>query len=366
VSVVRPHRPALDGAGRRGGPSLTLVRGLPLPGYRGLYAGLPAGRTLRRVWVQQRPHAVYVATPGPLGWSAVRAARCLGIPVSSGFHTDFPGYADHYHAAWLRHGMTRYLRRFHNRTRGTFVPTGDLRERLRASGYRNLSLLGRGVDSRLFTPGRRSEQLRHAWGVPPDGLAIVHVGRIAPEKNLGLAVDAYRAIRRVHGATRFVLVGDGPARAALQLAHPDLLFSGVHTGEALATHYASADLFLFPSETETFGNVMLEAMASGLAVVAYDYAAARMHVRPGQTGMLVPYRAADAFVETAVALAGAPELRLRLRQRARQHAASVTWPAIVRQFETLLLGRLLDTPTLDAVRSTVPTDPTLLEERRPC
>jgi glycosyltransferase involved in cell wall biosynthesis len=338
VSVVHPHRPALDPAGPRPDRWVTRVRGMPLPCYEGLRLGLPAGRQLRRRWTDERPDAVYVATEGLLGWSAVGSARRLGIPVYSGFHTNFPGYATHYGLGFLRPVITRYLRAFHRRTRGTVVPTEALRDHLAAAGFSNLGVLGRGVDGDLFTPARRSAALRRAWGLPEDGLAVLSVGRIAPEKNVGLAVRAYRAMQRCHPRLTFVIVGDGPLRATLQAASPDLRFCGSLTGEPLATHYASADVFLFPSETETFGNVTLEAMASGLAVVAFDYAAARLYIRDGQTGVLVPCGATTTFVERAADLVRSPDALPSLRQRARRHVAAVDWPNVVARFETLLTG----------------------------
>src|SRR5439155_728251 len=315
VSVVRP-RQRVDRRGPLRDPEEFLVHGAPLPGYGGLQIGLPAAGALRRHWTRHRPDVVYVATEGPLGWSAVRAATRLRLPVVSGFHTNFHSYAKHYHAGWIVRVVAGYLRRFHNRTTATVVATADLRARLNALGFTNLSVLGRGVDSGLFTPERRCAALRAAWGVSEHDTVALYVGRIAPEKNLELAVEAYRAMQRVGGARRFVLVGDGPQRAALQKRHPDLVFCGAIIGEQLAAHYASADVFLFPSETETFGNVVLEAMASGLALVAYDYAAARMHVTHGETGVLIPYGQAAAFV------AGAAEPWVERRQQGLGRLAS--------------------------------------------
>src|SRR5581483_1809294 len=156
--------------------------------------------------------------------------------------------------------------------------------------------------------------------------AVLYVGRIAPEKNLRLAVAAYRAMRRHSDSLKFVTVGDGPLRATLQREHPDILFHGVLTGERLATHYASADVFLFPSETETFGNVTLEAMASGLAVIAYNYAAARTHIEQGRTGILVPYGDAENFITSAVRLVREPQLLDNVRRRAREIAGVLVNP----------------------------------------
>ena len=288
----------------------------------------------------QRPDAIYVATEGPLGWSAIRAARRFGVPVLSGFHTNFHGYVRHYRGGWLEPVVARYLRWFHNRTDGTLVATTDLRSQLHARGFQNLSLLGRGVDGRLFTPERRCQALRREWGVSESDPVALYVGRLAPEKNIDLAIAAYRAMQRQHPSLRFVLVGDGPLRATLQPAHPDFVFCGAHTGERLAAHYASGDVFLFPSETETFGNVTLEALASGLVVVAYDYAAARMHIEHGRTGTLIPYGDARAFVEGAAGLLRSPESLARMRQQARESVARLDWDHVVETFEALLMDAM--------------------------
>jgi glycosyltransferase involved in cell wall biosynthesis len=291
---------------------------------------------------------VYVATEGPLGWSAVRTAKRLRIPVFSGFHTNFHSYARHYRLGWLQPLIFHYLCRFHHRTSGTLVPSAELRDHLQAVGLHNVNVLDRGVDTKLFTPGRRCAALRRTWRVSESDLAVLYVGRIAPEKNLELAVAAYRAMQRCNASVQCIVVGDGPLRAPLQKAHPDLIFCGIQTGEQLARHYASADVFLFPSETETFGNVTLEAMASGLVVVAYDYAAAHMHITHGKTGVLVPYGASQAFVNAAVQLARAPQSLDMLRQHARAYAASLDWQCVVERFVTLLTGALGERHTAPA------------------
>jgi glycosyltransferase involved in cell wall biosynthesis len=334
----RPQQGALDQPALRES-TLTLVRSIPLLGYRMLRMGWPATHVLRRRWTHHRPHVIYVATEGLLGWSAVSAARQLGIPVFSGFHTNFHVYMKHYGAGWLARPMARYLRWFHNRTAGTFVPSADLREHLHAQGFRNLHVLERGVDTALFTPDRRSQTLRGSWGASPADLVVLSVGRLASEKNVELAVEAYQAMQDVPAVRRFVLVGDGPLGPALRAAHADLVFCGVQRDERLATHYASADVFLFPSETETFGNVTLEAMASGLAVVAYDYAAARRHITDGETGVVVPYGRAAAFIEGAKRLARSPDALASIRRQARAAVLAFGWPRVVERFEELLTGR---------------------------
>jgi glycosyltransferase involved in cell wall biosynthesis len=305
-----------------------LLPGLPIPGYPGLRFGLPARAALVPAWRARRPDVVHVATEGPLGWSALAAARDLDLPVSSSFHTDFDAYSGHYGIGWLRGMIERYLRRFHNRTQATLVPTESLARRLAGADFRGLRVIARGVDTRLFHPARRSAALRASWGAGDATLVAACVGRLAPEKNLGLAIVAFDALRALHADARLVFVGDGPQKSALAARHPEHVFAGMRHGEDLAAHYASADLFLFPSRTETFGNVTLEALASGLGVVACDCAAAGELIENGRNGLLAPPGDDAAFVRCAETLAGNPALRRRMRLRAAASVATLDWERI--------------------------------------
>ena len=263
VSVLRP-RQAADPI--QTDDDTLLVRGASLPRYPGLKFGLPATGQLRRHWQANRPDAIYVATEGPLGWSALRAARQLGIPAATGFHTRFDTYMRDYGLPMLAPVALRWMRHFHNSAQATLVPTRELQLLLETEGFDNVVRLARAVDTSHFDPCHRDPVLRALWGVGERGVAAIFVGRIAAEKNLGLAVDAFRALQRQRPEARFVWVGDGPAREALQRDNPDFIFCGLQRGEALARHFASADLFVFPSHSETFGNVTLEAMASAVPV----------------------------------------------------------------------------------------------------
>ena len=349
VSIIRPRQRIADGYGGGIDPRVTLVRGLPVPRYQGVQFGLPAGGVFRRVWSRCRPDAIYVATEGPLGWSAVCAARRLSIPVLSGFHTNFHSYSQYSRAGWLQPVILHYLRVFHNRALGTLVPSKEIQAQLQGFGIHNVHLLARGVDTQLFRPERRSAAVRAQWGVGEGEVAALYVGRVATEKNLRLAVATYRVMQQYRNSVKFIIAGDGPLRATLQKEHPDIRFCGSLTGERLATHYASADIFLFPS-TETFGNITLEALASGLAVVAYDYAAARMHIVQGKTGILVPYGDAGGFVAAAAQLVREPQLLDAIRQQARTAVATVDWQRTIERFETLLVNvhvqhRAVETPS---------------------
>ena len=329
VDLVRPRQ-----AGDADGESTLLVSGAALPRYPGLRFGLPAPKRLARQWQQQRPDAIYIATEGPLGWSALRTARRMGIPVATGFHTRFDEYLPDYGVAWLQAAALRWMRRFHNQSDATLVPTQELQQFLCEQGFERVRLLARAVDSRQFEPTRRDPALREEWGIDGTGFAAIYVGRIAPEKNLALAVKAFRRLQQVRPKARFVFVGDGPSRAALAHDNPDFIFCGVQRGDALARHFASGDLFLFPSRSETFGNVTLEAMASGLATVAFDYGAAREHLRTDESGIAVGDDAA--FVTAAVQLAGDDVLRARLGRNAALAMKRLHPQQVVAEFDALL------------------------------
>ena len=316
-----------------------LLSGLSLPRYPGLRFGLPATRKLISLWTQHRPDAIYVATEGPLGWSALRAARALRIPAATGFHTRFDRYMRDYGMPFLESIALRWMRRFHNSANATLVPTVALHRELIAMGFKHPLRLPRAVDGALFHPTRRDDALRASWGLAAEDLAVIHVGRIAPEKNLGLAVRAFRHIQTRSPAARFVWVGDGPGREQLQKDHPDFVFSGVQRGEALARHFASGDLFLFPSRSETYGNVTLEAMASGVPTIAFDYGAARECLRDGEHGAAVPNDSADGdddFVHAALRIATDTALRAQMRLAARDAVSVLRPEQVAADFDAIL------------------------------
>jgi glycosyltransferase involved in cell wall biosynthesis len=199
-----------------------------------------------------------------------------------------------------------------------------------------LRVVARGVDTNLFNPQRRSAELRASWGAAARDPVVLYVGRIAPEKNLPLLLTSFAMMKRQDPKVRLVLVGDGPASASLRRQHPEVVFAGMRTGEELAAHYASGDLFLFPSTTETFGNVTVEAMASGLAVAAYDYAAAREHIVHGQSGLLAPFGDARAFESIGGELVADAARTSMLRRNARLAAERIDWSSVNDAFAAAL------------------------------
>ena len=332
VQLIRPRqarevsRPMLNGLEE------ILSPGLPVPTYADLRFGFPSKRRLSKLWGSQRPDIVHVVTEGPLGWSAIAAARKMQLPVTSSFHTNFQSYSPHYGLGLLKRPIDSYLRKLHNRTQATMVPTRALMRDLQSRGYQNLKLLSRGVASDLFSPAKRSADLRRRWGAGDEDLVVLAVGRLAKEKNLGLVIESFRAIQARHPAAKMVFVGDGPLRPALQAACPCAIFAGNRHGEDLAAHYASSDLFLFPSLTETYGNVVPEALASGLAVVSYACAAALELITSGTDGMLVRADNEQEFIDTALSVAMQPELLRGLKRSSVQSVAHLPWDTIFDNF----------------------------------
>jgi glycosyltransferase involved in cell wall biosynthesis len=340
LQLIRP-RPA-DGAAPRAAERIeqVLTGAWPIPSYPNLRMGVPSKRALVRLWSLRRPDVVHIATEGPLGWSALQAALHLKLPVTSDFRTNFHAYGQHYRLGWLAQPIMAYLRKFHNRAHCTMVPTEALRSQLEARGFERLAVVSRGVDTQLFDPARRSGALRRSWGVGDGDIVLASVGRLAPEKNLGLVVRAFERVQAAHPQARLLFVGDGPMRGELASLCPSAIFCGQRHGTDLAAHYASADLFLFPSLTETFGNVTVEAMASGLPVVAFDCAAAAQTIRDGDNGCVVAAGNDEAFIAAAARLAADPAARTPLGQRARAEALRHDWSGVVGRFEAELVGAI--------------------------
>jgi glycosyltransferase involved in cell wall biosynthesis len=336
IELIRPRQ--TDDGNQRSNDGLMLCRGWPLPGYPGLQWGLTSTHRLTKRWRQQPPDVVYIATEGPLGLCALRVARRLGITAITGFHTNFQQYLRQHGLTLFTRALTHYLRWFHNRSALTLVPSTSQRVELERRHFERLDLLPRGVDSQLFNPAKRQNALRQSWGLRENDIALLYVGRLAPEKNLDALKRCFDELQARYPARRFklIVVGDGAKRAVLEAALPEAIFCGQQSGHALACHFASADVFLFPSLGETFGNVVLEAQASGLGVVAYDEAAAGLHIRHGYNGVLAMPGDEYAWIEAACWLLENPETLRTLRLNARRHASRQSWPGIIEQFENQL------------------------------
>jgi len=324
VDVIRPSVLDCEEQGMK-------VPSVSLPGYREVRLGFPMRLVLQYRWSRNRPDVIYVATETPLGASAITAARALKIPAASGFHTNFQQYMAHYQLPLLEQATLSYLRHVHNRSDCTFVPSNDVIEQLAESGFLNLELLPKGVDTKTYNPKKRDSLLRQRWGARDNSVVGLYVGRIAAEKNLPMIVKTFLEVQKRIPDFQGVFVGDGPKLAELRSEHPQFHYEGIRRGEELAARYASADVFIFPSITETFGNVTLEAMASGLAVVAYDYAAARQHIIDGVNGFKAPFNEEPLFIQKA--LRAAKTDLTEIRKEARISARKVRWKKVIKRFE---------------------------------
>jgi glycosyltransferase involved in cell wall biosynthesis len=309
-----------------------LVRSHTLPFYKELHLPIPPFGAVRRAIDRFEPDIIHIATEATLGLSVLRHALARRIAVVSSFHTNFDQYSHHYGVGWARGTIWRYLRWFHNQTRETYVPSTATIADLEARGFERLVLWPRGVDSRLFRPDRPGrERVRQVLGFGPDDVVVAYVSRIAAEKNIAYLADALALLGEVRPTVRFLFVGDGPARAEVeQRMGPHAKFAGYRSGDDLADHYAAADLFAFSSRTETFGNVVLEAMASGLPVVALRAGGVAGIVRSGESGVLVEPDASPAdFADALIPLVDDCIRRRRASEAARAHAVSQSWDEIM-------------------------------------
>jgi glycosyltransferase involved in cell wall biosynthesis len=334
IALVTP-----DAGGRRS-PDASLhllLRGMPIPVYPELQLSRPLGFTGSRELRSFAPDVVHAATELTIGWSGVRWAREQGIPLITSFHTKFPEYLAGYGLGKLEPTAWGYLRTFHAQSIRTYCPSRETLRMLRDNGFDGeLAIWSRGVDADHFHPMRRSEALRRELSPAADRVAL-YVGRLAPEKRVDLLLESWRRLRREsEGDPALWIVGDGPEASALRSrADENVVFTGYLEGERLAETYASADLFLFPSDTETFGNVVLEAMASGLAVVAPDRGGVAELIRPARDGLLFRSRDADSLSKAAHLLFSDRSLRRRMSESARRAAEQRSWVAI---FDDLFAG----------------------------
>lgn len=342
IQLIRPRQDKHDMGSEQAGWSEILLKGLPIPRYPQLKLGFPSKKSLVRAWSLKRPDLVHIATEGPLGWSALQAARVLRLPVTSDFRTNFHSYSKHYGMGWLSKPIVAYLRKFHNRTACTMVPTRALQAQLGASGFQNLRVVGRGVDTLIFHPALRSQAFRDTWQADDSTIVLLSVGRLAAEKNLDLIVSTYKAMQEAGRTVKLVFAGDGPYRAVLQSQCPDAIFMGMCSHAQLALLYANADLFLFPSLTETFGNVTLEALACGTPVLAFDCAAASELVEDGLNGWLVRSESPADYIQKALAITATTAALHQARQSNGERRAQWDWQEIANQVETIFRVTLLE------------------------
>ncbi|CAM4359428.1 hypothetical protein F901_00477 [Acinetobacter dispersus] len=316
-----------------------LVMSQPIPKYPSIQFGWPQYIKVSKAFEKFAPDVVHIVTEGPLGLTALQAAKSRKIAVSSGFHSAFHDFSRFFDLAFLVKPIQRYLTWFHNSTDVTCVPSQYTEQALRGFGVTcPLVVVGRGVDTEKFSPQHRSQPLRQQWGVDADTRVMLYVGRLSPEKEVDVLIKSFHALQAQQGKNvKFVIVGDGPDRARLgkMAQSDDIIFMGSLSGRGLSAAYASADVFAFASQADTFGNVVLEAIASGLAVVAYDYVCAHQHVKPNVTGWLTPLGQTDHLIQSICQLPALPQLR-QMGLLASESVQQSSWQFPVQQLEQAL------------------------------
>jgi glycosyltransferase involved in cell wall biosynthesis len=349
VQVIAPRYPT-DGPDEEG-----VVRrpSMPCPGYANSRLSWPVSWRVSAGLTEFGPDLVHVVTEGPLGGIGRHWAITRDVPLVTSFHTDFPRYAARYLGTWAVAPVRRHLRRFHARAAHTQTPSHATRQELLALGVPRPVVWGRGVDSRVFTPARRDERRRRELQAH-GRLLVLHVGRLAVEKNIDVMAASFRQLHARFGdRLAFCVAGDGPKAGAVQRALPFARHLGFVQRDALADLFADADLFVFPSTTETCGLVALEAMSSGLPVVAADQGGVRENVRHGLTGLLVRGDDATAFTDAATALLADSPWRLAMAQAARAFAVARDWERELDALVPLYVEAMAAAPRGDQVFAVV-------------
>ncbi len=340
VRVFAPtvENPALDHNG-----TLVPVPSISFPGRSEYQCSMGITRSVREALDAFGPTLFQISTPDLLGCHALRYARSNDIPVAGTFHTHFASYLKYYRLSWLEPVVWAYLRRFYQKCDHVYVPTTAMGEILRQHGISDgVKRWRRGVDVNRFAPAHRSPAWRRAHDIAEDEVVVAFVSRLVWEKGLKVFARVIEQLRRDGIPHRSLVVGDGPVREELERRLPETIFTGFLDGDELTTAYASADLFLFPSDTETFGKVTVEAMASGLPVIGADAAGSKDLVVDGTTGRLCQPGDADDFAEATRELIADPDLRHQMSVAAVERAQDFTWDAIlaqlVRHHDALLRG----------------------------
>ncbi len=328
--IVRVYTAAYElPAGVVDHPQVYRAPSRPLFLYPDVQWGFPDWTAIRDDFGAFRPDVVHLATEFAMGGMGLRLARVHEVPIIASAHTDYERYAGRYHLEWLMPAGWRYLRWFYGHAVRVLCPSPQYERHLQLRGVRHTGIWSRGVDHEAFSPAHRGQEARAALGIRPDHAMVLYVGRLAAEKNLHLLLEGWQQIAVRHPHARLVVVGTGPLEEGLRAEVPrGVVLAGVRTGAELSAIYASADCFAFPSSTETFGNVLLEAMASGLPALAVGAGGVLDFAVHGANSWVVTPDSAPALAEGLDALLGDPALRARLAAGALQTAGQRDWEAI--------------------------------------
>jgi glycosyltransferase involved in cell wall biosynthesis len=304
------------------------VPSVAFPLYKDYRVAIPGQKHFEERLARFNPDLIHINSPCPLGHAAVRYGRRAGIPLVATYHTHFPSYAKYYKIKALETFSWGYLRKLYNECERVYVPSEPIRKELRMHGFTTTEFLPHGVDTTTYNPSHRSEEWRRTHGLEGKTV-LLFAGRLVWEKDLRTLAEAYRIITERRNDAAFVLAGDGPVRSELAQMMPGAHFLGQLGGEELSRAYASSDVFVFPSTTETFGNVTLEAMASGIPPVCAREGGAWGFVKSGTTGLLAePRNGADLALQVEHLL-DRPDRRQAMGKAALAYAQQQTWDRIV-------------------------------------
>ena len=306
------------------------VASVKFPLYTDYRISVPWFQGVKREIEDFAPDLIHVTTPTPAAWWIRRWAARRGIPVVATFHTHFVSYFRYYRLRLLERLGWFLMRRFYRGCSVVYVPSGPIAEELLGQGIGPVEIWSRGVDSRRFSPHRRDPSLRARLGVDEETPLLLMVSRLVREKDLSDLVPMDRLLRERGLSFRLAFVGDGPMRAELEAALPEATFAGHQTGDALGRWYASADAFVFPSTTETFGNVVQEAMASGLPAVVADRGGPPGVIEPDVSGFVARANDPRHLADQVGRLLADPELRRRMGRAARRQAEERDWDRVNR------------------------------------
>jgi glycosyltransferase involved in cell wall biosynthesis len=309
---------------------LVPVPSVPIPGRPEYRIALGLSREARRRFDDFRPTLVHIAVPDILGYQALKLAERRGIPVVASYHTRYDTYLRFYGLGFLERLGQRYLRKFYNRVRRVYPPSESMAEIIRREGQsRHVEIWARGVESDLFSPAKRDMAWRRALGIGDDEVAVSFAGRLVKEKNVAIYMRVMNALTSRGLKVKPLVIGDGPEMAAMKAGLRNGVFAGFLHGEELARAYASSDVFFFPSESETFGNVTLEAMASGLPAVNAIASGSNSLIVEGVTGHLVSARDEAGLAARIETLVTDAAMRQRMGEAARARALEFSWEAIL-------------------------------------
>ena len=307
---------------------VTVMPSIPIPLYPDYKLGFYTASTEKQLDAFG-PDVVHISTPDIIGNRFLRYAKKRGLPVVSIYHTDFPSYLGYYRLGFAENLVWKYLRAFYNACDALFAPTHKMKTRLQSKGMRNVEVWGRGIDRELFNPARRSDSLRAFWGAGERSV-IAYAGRFVWYKDIRIVMQVYDSFGRSDLAddVLFVMIGSGPEEGELRRRMPDAVFPGYLVGTDLTRAYASSDLFLFPSTTEAFGNVVLEGLSSGLPAVVSDAGGCQELVRRSDGGFIAGAGNHEQFFDFCMQLIRDRELYKEKRQNGLAFAQQMSWPVI--------------------------------------